>query len=161
MTLNRAEYGSQQSIQLIGCQNLSSRFAVKICCQDLLSRLVVNIINIVNIVNIFNMVNLTNIMISIPAQGLLNLCQICFKSLSNLCQIFVKHFSFSVSTERFLMQPNFNSAPILSNLCQIFAKSLSNLCRIFVKSKSFSRQCYFLQGFFKTFSTCDSSKKDV
>ena len=145
MTLNRAEYGSQQSIQLIGCQNLSSRFAVKICCQDLLSRLVVNIINIVNIVNIFNMVNLTNIMISIPAQGLLNLCQICFKSLSNLCQIFVKHFSFSVSTERFLMQPNFNSAPILSNLCQIFAKSLSNLCRIFVKSKSFSRQCYFMQ----------------
>ena len=84
MTLNRAEYGSQQSIQLIGCQNLSSRFAVKICCQDLLSRLVVNIINIVNIVNIFNMVNLTNIMISIPAQGLLNLCQIFFKSLSNI-----------------------------------------------------------------------------
>ena len=89
MTLNRAEYGSQQSIQLIGCQNLSSRFAVKICCQDLLSRLVVNIINIVNIVNIFNMVNLTNIMISIPAQGLLNLCQIFFKSLSNLCQTFL------------------------------------------------------------------------
>ena len=86
MTLNRAEYGSQQSIQLIGCQNLSSRFAVKICCQDLLSRLVVNIINIVNI---FNMVNLTNIMISIPAQGLLNLCQIFFKSLSNLCQTFL------------------------------------------------------------------------
>ena len=137
MTLNRAEYGSQQSIQLIGCQNLSSRFAVKICCQDLLSRLVVNIINIVNIVNIFNMVNLTNIMISIPAQGLLN-----------LCQIFVKHFSFSVSSERFLMQPNFNSAPILSNLCQIFAKSLSNLFWIFVKSKSFSRQCYFMQWFF-------------
>ena len=86
MTLNRAEYGSQQSIQLIGCQNLSSRFAVKICCQDLLSRLVVNIINIVNI---FNMVNLTNIMISIPAHGLLNLCQIFFKSLSNLCQTFL------------------------------------------------------------------------
>ena len=126
MTLNRAEYGSQQSIQLIGCQNLSSRFAVKICCQDLLSRLVVNIINIVNIVNIFNMVNLTNIMISIPAQGLLNLCQIFFKSLSNLCQtFFLLRFQ---TSERFLMQPNFNSAPILSNLCQIFAKSLSNLC---------------------------------
>ena len=130
MTLNRAEYGSQQSIQLIGCQNLSSRFAVKICCQDLLSRLVVNIINIVNIVNIFNMVNLTNIMISIPAQGLLN-----------LCKIFVKHFSFSVSSERFFMQPNSNSAPILSNLCQIFAKSLSNLCRIFVK---FQKHCYLI-----------------
>ena len=70
------------------------------------------------------------------------------KSFLNLCQIFVKHFSFSVSSERFLMQPNFNSAPILSNLCQIFAKSLSNLCQIFVKSKSFSRQCYFMQWFF-------------
>ena len=57
------------------------KIVVKICCQDLLSRLVVNIINIVNI---FNMVNLTNIMISIPAQGLLNLCQIFFKSLSNI-----------------------------------------------------------------------------
>ena len=62
------------------------KIVVKICCQDLLSRLVVNIINIVNI---FNMVNLTNIMISIPAQGLLNLCQIFFKSLSNLCQTFL------------------------------------------------------------------------
>ena len=101
------------------------KIGVKICCQDLLSRLVVNIINIVNIVNIFNMVNLTNIMISIPAQGLLNLCQIFFKSLSN---IFPSPFPVNVS----LCSQNL----ILPQYCQIFVKSLPNHCQIFVKSLS-------------------------